>query len=93
MVNVVEKRENERDGTASEMDGLVVETVWLWSVWGRILEEEGSGPMARVAGSGAEKEGRAAARARAPAAVATSRGLIRVNPVSRHHMHRWNNRK
>lgn len=37
--------------------------------------------------------GRGLARARAPAAVATSRGLNLVNPVSRHHVHRWNNRK
>lgn len=45
-------------------------------------------PMGRVDDSVRGMGGPGAARARAPAAVGTSRELMRVNPASRNHVHR-----
>lgn len=62
------------------------------SVVGQRLGGVDLGPMVKGVGSGGAMGGRGVARGRAPA-VATSRGLIRVNPGSHHHRHRCNNKK
>lgn len=77
----------------SETDGLAEEIVWLLGVSDLRLGVEGLVPRGRGVGNGGGRAAQGPARARAPVAVATSRGLIRVNPVSRHQLHRCNNRK